>query len=163
MEQKGNSIKDYQLVIFKIGKEEFGVEIGEVKEIVRMLPVTYVPRAPSFVEGVINLRGQILVLIDLAKRLNLKSIGRSEKTRIIVVDVEGSSIGMVVDEVTEVLRLSKDNIEEPPQIIATDIHQRYIKGVGKWGERLFIIIDLAKILSFEEVEEIKRTEFKEKV
>jgi len=148
--------EEIQLVIFKIGNEEFGVNIHQVKEIVRLIPITPIPRAPEFIEGVVNLRGQILAVMDLAKRLELPSRPRSEKTRIIVVEIEDNTVGMIVDEVTEVLRLPLEKIEKTPQIVESEIEQKYIKGVGKLDERLLIIIDLANVLSLEEKEEIKK-------
>ena len=152
---------EIQLVSFKIGEEEFGVPISQVKEIVRLVHITPVPKAPSFIEGVVNLRGQILAVIDLAKRLQLKGKPRSEKTRIIVVELNNNTVGMIVDEVSEVLRLSKENFEAPPEIITTQIKQRYLKGVGKLGERLLILIDLNQVLSYEEIEDINRMENKQ--
>ena len=149
--------KEIQLVVFKIGKEEFGVPISQVREIVRLVPITPVPRAPQFIEGVVNLRGQILAVIDLAKRLNLTPAPRSDKTRIIVVEVEDNTVGMIVDEVTEVLRLPTENIDSTPELITTEVHQKYLKGVGKLGERLLILIELAEVLSHEEAEEVKKT------
>jgi len=149
--------EELQLVIFKIGNEEFGVPINQVREIVRLIQITPVPRAPSFIEGVVNLRGQVLAVIDLAKKLNLKSNPRSEKTRIIVVEVDNNTVGMIVDEVTEVLKLPSENVKETPEVIATQIKQEYLKGIGKLDDRLLILIDLAKVLSPEEVEEVKKT------
>ncbi len=149
--------EELQLVIFKIGNEEFGVPINQVREIVRLIQITPIPRAPSFIEGVVNLRGQVLAVIDLAKKLNLKSNPRSEKTRIIVVEVDNNTVGMIVDEVTEVLKLPSENVKETPEVIATQIKQEYLKGIGKLDDRLLILIDLAKVLSPEEVEEVKRT------
>ena len=153
--------KEIQLVVFKIGKEDFGVPINQVREIVRLVPITPVPRAPQFIEGVVNLRGQILAVIDLAKRLNLASAPRSDKTRIIVVEVEDNTVGMIVDEVAEVLRLSTESIDSTPELITTEVHQKYLKGVGKLGERLLILIELAEVLSHEEVEEVRKTRAKE--
>jgi len=154
--EKEFSSKEIQLVVFKIGKEEFGVPIGEVKEIVRLIPVTPVPRAPDFVEGVVNLRGQILAIIDLAKKLKLTPSPRSDKNRIVVIEFEDNIIGMIVDEVLEVLRLASDNIDNTPELISTEIHEEYLKGIGKLGDRLLILIDLARVFSHEEAEDIKR-------
>ena len=148
--------KEIQLVIFKIGGEEFGVSIAQVREIVRLVPITPIPRSPDFIEGVVNLRGQILAVIDLAKRLDLPAIIRSEKTRIVVVEVEGNIVGMIVDEVTEVLRLPVDDITDTPELISSESHQKYITGVGKLGDRLLVLIDLSMIFSAEEVEDIKK-------
>jgi purine-binding chemotaxis protein CheW len=155
MEDSSKKTQELQLVIFKIGKEEFGVAINQVREIVRLVPITPVPKAPVFVEGVVNLRGQILAVVDLATRLSLKGDDRSEKTRIIVVEVEGHTVGMIVDEVTEVLRLASESIDQTPELIASEVQHRYLEGVGKIGDRLLILIDLAKIFSAEEVEDLK--------
>lgn len=155
MSEDTSKPKELQLVIFKIGDEEFGVDISQVREIVRLVNITTVPKAPVFVEGVVNLRGQILAVIDLARRLNLKTKPHSEKTRIIVVEIESSTVGMIVDEVAEVLRLSSEHIDKTPEIIGGDLQQKYLKGVGKLEDRLIILIDLAKIFSYDEVEDIK--------
>jgi len=161
-EEKIDNTEEIQLVIFKIGKEEFGVNIHQVKEIVLLTSITPIPHAPKFIEGVVSLRGQILAVMDLAKRLELSSQPRSEKTRIIVVEVENNTVGMIVDEVTEVLRLPIDKIEKPPQIIESEVEQKYIKGVGKLDDRLLILIDLVNVLSLEEKEEVKKIGEKEK-
>lgn len=150
--------EETQLVVFKIGDEEFGVNIHQVREIVRLVPITPIPRAPGFIEGVVNLRGQILAVIDLAKKLDLVSQSRSEKTRIVVVEVEDNTVGMIVDEVTEVLRMSNTQIESTPSIIDSEINQKYITGVGKLEDKLLVLIDLKAVLSTEEVEHLERME-----
>jgi len=156
-----DKFQEIQLVIFKIGNEEFGVPISQVREIVRLIPITPVPHAPDFIEGVVNLRGKIVAVIDLARRLKLKAAMRSDTARIIVVEVEEDTVGMIVDEVTEVLRITQENIEQTPELIAAEIHQKYIKGVGKLGERLIILIDLLRIFSSDEIEGIKKTKLPE--
>src|SRR5512137_1466163 len=95
-------IKEYQLVVFTIGQEEFGVDISQVREIVRVVQITYLPKAPTFIEGVVNLRGQVLAVIDLSKRIGVPSKERGENTRIIVVEVGENTVGMIVDSVSEV-------------------------------------------------------------
>lgn len=147
-----SELKERQLVVFRIGVEEFGVEINQVKEIVRLVPITPIPRAPDFIEGVVNLRGQILAVIDLAKRLELKPSPRSERTRIIVAELGENTIGMIVDEVSEVLRIAEKSIDPTPEMITTELQYEYIKGVGKIDDRLLILIDLAKVLSTDETE-----------
>ena len=154
--EKSTGVKELQLVVFKVGDEEFGVEINQVKEIVRIASITAIPRAPSFLEGVINLRGHILVVIDLASKLKLKAKERCDKTRIIVIEVGEDIVGMIVDEVSEVIRMPVENIEATPSIIDSEIQYEYLRGVGKLGERLLILIDLAKILSAEEMEDVKK-------
>lgn len=157
MEVSSAGQQELQLVVFKIGEEEFGVEINQVKEIVRLLPITPVPKVSAFIKGVVNLRGQILPVIDLAKRLNLKVVPYSEKTRIMVLELREIALGMIVDEVVEVVKITKDDIKEKPELIAAQVQYEYLKGVVKLGERLIILIDLAKIFSSEEAEDIRKT------
>lgn len=148
--------KEYQLVVFTIGEEEFGVDISQVREIVRLVQITYLPKAPSFIEGVVNLRGQVLAVIDLAKRLGLTSRERGENTRIIVVEVGENTVGMIVDSVSEVLRLSSDCVDEVPSLVDTEVPEHYIKGVGKLKDRLLVLLDLNKILTPEEFQHVER-------
>ncbi len=139
-----------QLVSFKIGSEEFGVEILKVQEINRMVEITKVPQAPEYVEGVINLRGKVIPIIDLRKRFNLEIKEYDKNTRIVVVDITGNIMGMVVDSVSEVLRLPQSTIEPPPEIV-TGINSDYIKGVAKLEDRLLIFLDLSKVIDFHEM------------
>ena len=139
-----------QLVSFNIGDEEFGVDILKVQEINRMVEITKVPQAPHYVEGVINLRGKVIPIVDLRKRFNLEVKEYDKNTRIVVVDIEGAIIGMVVDSVSEVLRLPSDTIEPPPEIV-TGVNSEYIKGVAKLEDRLLIFLDLSKVIDVGEV------------
>ncbi len=152
----GEKPKEYQLVVFTIGNEEFGVDISQVREIVRLVQITYMPKAPMFIEGVVNLRGQIVAIIDLAKRLGIPSKARGEATRIIVVEIDENTVGMIVDSVSEVLRLSAEQMEQVPSIIDTEVPEHYIRGVGKLKDRLLILLDLNKVLTPEEVEHVER-------
>jgi purine-binding chemotaxis protein CheW len=147
--KESNTEELLQLVSFKIGNEEFGIEILQVQEINRMMQITKVPNSPDFVEGVVNLRGRIIPVVDLRKRLNLHSPEHDNNTRIIVVDLEGSTLGFVVDEVSEVLRISSSITEPPPPLVA-GINSEYITAVGKLEDRLLILLDLKKIFSNEE-------------
>lgn len=147
--------KEYQLVVFSIGNEEFGVEIGQVREIVRLVQITYLPKAPVFIEGVVNLRGQVLAIIDLAKRLGIESHPRTESTRIIVVEVENNTVGMIVDSVSEVLRLSAEDVDEVPMLVDTEVPEHYIRGVGKLTDRLLVLLDLNRILTSEEAKSVE--------
>ena len=156
MEKSSAESHELQLAIFAIGNEDFGVEIRQVIEIIKLTAITPLPKVSSFVEGLIDLRGRILPIIDLAKRLNLKGKPHSEKTRIVVVEIEKNIVGMIVDEVTEVLRLPQDDIEDIRHILGGISKHGCIKGIGKLGnERLLILIDLAEVLSSEEIEAIK--------
>jgi purine-binding chemotaxis protein CheW len=138
-----------QLVTFSIGEEEFGVEILKVQEIIRMLEITRVPKAPDFVEGVINLRGKVIPVIDLRLRFGLTAKEHDKKTRIIVIEINQMIVGFVVDSVSEVLRIPSSTIEPPPPVIS-GLDSEYISGVGKLDDRLLIMLDLNRLLSKEE-------------
>ncbi len=144
-----------QLVVFNLADENYGVDIAAVNGIVKMQPITNVPRAPSFVEGITNLRGEVLPVIDLRKRFGLPQGEATKETRIVNVEVDGIKVGMVVDAVSEVLRVSEEDIEAPSPIITT-IHSTFITGIAKVDGapdvpgRLVILLDLAKVLSMEE-------------
>ena len=146
--------KEAQLVIFRLTGEEFGLEIGQVREIIRMQDVTPMPKAPQFIEGVINLRGQIIAVMDLTKRFGLKKTDRTEKTRIVVTEVKDKTVGLIVDEVPEVLRISEDAIDPTPEMIESQINSEFIRGVGKLEERLIILLDVDKIMSSEEIKQV---------
>ncbi len=139
-----------QLVSFNIGSEEFGVDILKVQEINRMVDITRVPQAPHYVEGVINLRGKVIPIVDLRKRFNLEVKEYDKNTRIVVVDIGGNIMGMVVDSVSEVLRLPSDTIEPPPEI-AAGVNSDYIKGVAKLEDRLLIFLDLSKVIDVDQM------------
>jgi len=143
-----------QVVSFKLGPEEYGVDIAQVQEINRMVAVTHVPRAPVFMEGVINLRGQLIPIIDLRTRFGMPRAEQTKNTRIVVTEVGGKRIGMVVDSVSEVLRLPVDAIEPAPDMI-TGIDTDYIRGVGKVDDRLIILLDLTKIITGAEKRELE--------
>jgi purine-binding chemotaxis protein CheW len=161
-EEAKAKVPEIQLVIFRLRDEEFGVAISEVREIVRMMDITRIPEAPGFIEGVINLRGQVIAVIDLARQFGLASQAKFPKTaRIVVIEVQEKTVGLIVDEVPEVLRISQDNIEPTPEVIETEIHKDYLKGVGKLEDRLIILLDLEKVLKPHEVEEVGKLTKKE--
>ncbi len=139
-----------QLVTFKIGEEEFGVDILKVQEIIRMMPITKVPNAPDFVEGVINLRGKVIPVIDMRRRFGMSATTHDSQTRIKVMDLQGQIVGFVVDAVCEVLRIKESTIEPPPPVVA-GIGAEYMRGVGKLEDRLLILLDLDKLLSENEL------------
>lgn len=150
---QGKSEELLQLVSFNIGDEEFGVDILKVQEINRMLDVTRVPNAPEYVDGVINLRGKVIPIIDLRRRFGLERKEHDKNTRIVVVELSGKVVGFVVDAVSEVLRIPKSVTEPPPPIVA-GIGADYITAVGKLEDRLLILLDLEKVLSLEESREL---------
>ena len=145
---------ELQLVSFNIGSEEFGVDILKVQEINRMVEITRVPQAPHFVEGVINLRGKVIPIIDLRKRFGLDVREYDKNTRIVVVDINGTIMGMIVDAVSEVLRLPSNAIEPPPEIV-TGVNAAYIKGVARLDDRLLIFLDLSKVIDATELATIE--------
>lgn len=142
-----------QLVTFSIGDEEFGVDILKVQEIIRTMEITKVPRAPMFVEGVINLRGKVIPIIDLRRRFGLISKVHDSHTRIIVIEITGMVVGFVVDSVSEVLRIPVSTVEPPPPVVA-GLDSDYISGVGKLADRLLILLDLDKLLSMEDLDQL---------
>lgn len=152
MEQGGIS-NEVQLVVFRLGNEEYGVPITQVKEINRLTTATKVPKSPVFIEGIINLRGQIIPIIDMKKRFDLPIIEYTGEARVIVIQVGRQTFGIEVDAVSEVLRINTENIEQAPSIVS-GIDARYITGVAKVGERLLILLDLDKLLSEEEKQEL---------
>ncbi len=136
-----------QLVSFKIGEEEFGVDILKVQEINRMIEVTRVPNAPDYVEGVVNLRGKVIPIVDLRKRLGMLSKEKDKNTRIIIVELSGKTVGFVVDAVREVLRIPKSVTEPPPSLTSGIMNAEYITAVGKLDDRLLTLLDLEKVLN----------------
>lgn len=145
MSEEIYSNDEIQLVVFKLGREEYGVSILQVQEIKRITEITRVPHTPDYIKGVINLRGSVLPVIDLKKRLNLPQQASTEDTRIIIVKVEELSIGMVVDAVSEVLTISQQNIDSP-EVVAGSVSANYLSGVGKLEDRLLILLNLEAII-----------------
>lgn len=143
-------VSEEQFVSFRIEDEEFGVSIQQVQEIIWLPEITRVPRSPHFVEGVINLRGNVLPVIDMRKRFGMPPTEATESTSIVVVDVEGHKTGVIVDAVSEVMRLANDAIEPPPPVVA-GIDASFVKGVGKLadGQHMLIILDLAQVIGAE--------------
>lgn len=141
--------QELQLVVFCLQGEEFAVDIQEVREVLKITQITPLPQTLDFIEGVINLRGEVIPVVDLRKRFRITGTQETKKTRIIIVEVQGSLVGLIVDSVTEVLHLTSSAVEPPPkQLVGT--RAEFIQGVGKLGDRLLIILDLDKILSSDE-------------
>jgi len=137
-----------QLVVFELDREEYAVEILEVREILRMPEVTPIPNSPEFIEGIINVRGSIVVVINLEKRFNLERESEQKSLHVVLTEIGDSTFGAIVDEVTEVLRVPKDSIEDAPAIISQKIHADYVNGVVVLEGRLLIMLDFKKV--FEE-------------
>jgi purine-binding chemotaxis protein CheW len=135
-----------QIVVFQLGSEGFGIEIAFVESIIKMQTITQMPHAPAFVEGLINLRGKILPVIDLRKRFGLQPKTADKKSRIIVVSTAGIEVGMIVDAVMEVLTIADASIDQAPPI-ATTVDSEFITGIAKQASRLIILLDLDQVLA----------------
>ena len=148
-----------QLVVFGLGKEEFGIDISRVREIVKLQNITTIPQSMDFVEGIVNLRGQIVPIVDLCKRFLVADRSESvdAERRIIVVNMSGQNIGILVDGVSEILRIPDESIEPTPPIVASGISSDFIRGVAKVDGRLIIFLDLDRIFSAEEQEALAQT------
>jgi purine-binding chemotaxis protein CheW len=146
--------KDLQVVGFRIGNETFGVRIGSVREIVRVPEITSVPSAPDTVEGVINLRGKIIPVMDLRKRFGHLAIQPDKKNRILVVELENKLIGLIVNAASEVLKIPPTEIEPPGSVFAEG-ESSYVTGVGKLPGRLIILLDISKMLHQQEVKRLE--------
>ena len=142
-----------QLVSFMVGTEEFAIPILTVREINRMMQITRVPQSPPFIEGVINLRGKIIPVMDLRKRFRLETRENTGDSRIIVVEVGSRVIGCMVDRVNEVLRIGGEIVEPAPAMVC-GVDSNYVQGVGKLDDRLRILLSLERLFSQEELAEL---------
>ena len=138
-----------QFISFSVGEEEYGLELLRVKEVIRVREITWLPRAPSFVKGIINLRGDVIPIVDLRDKFGLPPREATTATRVIVVEVEGRLMGMVVDSASQVVRIPADQIDPPPPVIG-GISQDFITGVGKLDDTLIILLSVDAVLTREE-------------
>lgn len=145
-EDKADDSDEKQLVVFDLASGLYGLDIGYVREIIRVQNVTKVPGTPFFVEGVINLRGKIVPVIDLRKKLNLDVVEQTAESRIVVVDVVNGQVGVIVDAVTEVLRIPVSSIESSTFIVAGN-GSNHMNGIAKIGDKMIVLLDLSAMLS----------------
>ncbi len=142
--------REGKYLTFSLAKEEYGIGILKIKEIIGMMPITAVPRTPEFVKGVINLRGKVIPVVDLRLRFGMEKTEYSDRTCIIVVEIKGKSttliIGIVVDSVSEVLNIKADDIEDTPTFGA-EIDTEYIMGMAKMDSKVKILLDIDRVLS----------------
>jgi purine-binding chemotaxis protein CheW len=148
----GEGIGSMQLVSFRLAQEEYGIEITKVQEIILMGEITRVPQTPDYIKGLINLRNTVIPIVDLRLRFGLDQEPVGDETRIMVVNVQGKTIGIIVDAVSEVLRISGDQIAPPPPTVA-GLGQEYLTGLVKLDERLLIMLDIDRILTEQETAE----------
>lgn len=149
METKDFIEREAQLVAFRVGSEDFGVDVRKVEGVISLVDITRMPRAPEFVEGIINLRGQIIAVVDLASRLGIGDSERGAETRIVVVESQDVKVGLIVDS-PEVINIDLENVEASPSLAMGEIESSFIKGVVKLDDRLLILLDVDKVLSEEE-------------
>ncbi len=151
------SIDEEQMVTFTIDNEEYGIEIMQVQEINRISEITHIPRAPHFIDGMTNLRGNVIPVINVRRLFDLEEKEVDDRTRIIIVDINGGRTGLRVDQVNEVLRLSSQNIEETPSIVTEDTTKRLMKGICNIedGKRMIVLLDVSEILNRDELENLK--------
>ncbi len=150
-------MSENQYVVFKLGKEEYGIDIMNVREIVQYQECVKIPNSPKFIEGIINFRGKVIPIICLKKRFRMEDKTIDANTRIIVINLNDRQIGFLVDEASQTIRLDDANIDPTPEIIS-GIERKYITGVGKHDDRLIILIDLEKVLTEDEKEKIHMLE-----
>ena len=151
--------EERQLVVFDLADEAYGVDINAVDGIIRMQAITKVPRTLEFVEGVINLRGEVIPIVDMRKRFGLRLTEETKDSRITVADMGGHKVGMIVDAVNEVLRITADSIE-PPSSVITSADSTYLMGIAKVEDRLIILLDLEQVFNDSETRSLLSTKKK---
>ncbi|GIO66846.1 chemotaxis protein CheW [Paenibacillus sp. JTLBN-2024] len=150
--------EEIKVIVFKLGSEEYGIEVDKVQTIERMLPITRVPKTYAFVRGVINLRGVVIPVIDLRGRFGLEETEYTDQTRIIIVAVNEMEVGFIVDSANDVIDLHKDKIETPPEVVG-GIKAKYLDGVAKIGDdRLLIMLNLSEVLNKNEIIQLESLE-----
>ncbi len=151
--QQSEATGSMQLVSFRLAQEEYGIEITQVQEIILMGEITRVPQTADYIKGLINLRSTVIPIVDLRSRFGLQEGEMNEDTRIMVVNVAGKTIGIIVDAVSEVLRITQEQIAPPPPTVA-GLGQEYLTGLVKLDDRLLILLDINKILGEEEAAQV---------
>ena len=142
-----------KFLAFPVGRESYGIEIKFVTEIIGIQDITEVPELPNYVRGIINLRGKIIPVIDVRVRFKKEPKEYNDRTCIVVVDIKGTSVGLIVDNVAEVISIDDSNIVPPPDI-KTGFHNRYVRGIGKVGNEVKLLLDCEKLLNDDEFDKI---------
>lgn len=149
--------EELKVVVFRLGEQEYGVEVDHVKTIERMSPITRVPKTPPFVKGVVNNRGVVLPVIDLRERFGLPAAEHTDSTRIIVVQVGDLEVGMIVDSANDVRDVDSDRIEVPPEVVG-GIRAKYLRGIARLDERLLVLLNLHEVLNKSEIIQLEQME-----
>jgi len=151
---KAASLRESQVVVFNLDKQVYGVPISAVLEIIRMQEITALPQTPDFIEGIIEIRGKVIPVMDLRKRFGLSVAEHTHATRIIIVDMDNTTMGIIVDSVNEVLQIPAGSVEPPPPVVA-GVDQSFLYGIALMDNRMIILLDLAKVLYDEEKEALE--------
>jgi purine-binding chemotaxis protein CheW len=138
-----------RLVVFELNGEAYGIDVTCVQSIISMQPIHVVPGAPAFIEGIINLRGAVIPVVDLRTRFNMPFPAQDHKSVIVIVELSHLRLGLIVDKVTDVTKMAREEIE-PPSPLLTSLETAYLRGIGKVKERLVILLDLGRVFSLEE-------------
>ena len=146
-------VTEGKFLTFILGSEVYGIEILKVREIIKLMDITAVPRTPDYLKGLINLRGKVIPIVDLRSKFSMPEIEHTQETCIIVAEVNQTSIGIIVDSVSEVSNINSEEIEEAPHL-GQDIDTDFILGLGKTKERIVILLDIALVLSSEDLETV---------
>lgn len=150
--------EELKVIVFSLAHEEYGIEVDKVRTIERLSPITRVPKTPSFIKGVINLRGIVVPVIDLRGRFGLEESVTTENSRIIVVAVNEMEVGFIVDSANDVVDIDSDTIDSPPEIVG-GIKAKYLRGIAKFGDnRLLIMLNLAEVLNKNEIIQLEQLE-----
>ncbi|MET3942808.1 purine-binding chemotaxis protein CheW [Paenibacillus sp. PvP094] len=151
-------MEELKVIVFKLGSEEYGIEVDKVQTIERMMPITRVPKTFSFVKGVINLRGVVIPVIDLRGRFSLPETEYTDQTRIVIVAVGDMQVGFIVDAANDVIDIKSSAIDSPPEVVG-GVKARYLRGVAKLeNERLLIMLNLHEVLNKSEVVQLESVE-----
>lgn len=149
--------QEVQAVGFYLGEDEYAIYINKVREIGHMQEIRKIPKSPQFVEGVISVRGEIIPILDLRKRFDLPFNDTAKSScKILIVELEKNQVGLIVDNVSEVMRFYTDEIEKAPPMFSANIGSQYIQGVAKVNDKLIILLDVERLLSFEEMSVLER-------
>jgi purine-binding chemotaxis protein CheW len=150
--------EELKVIVFKLGSEEYGIEVDKVQTIERMMPITRVPKTFSFVKGVINLRGVVIPVIDLRGRFSLPETEYTDQTRIVIVGVDDMQVGFIVDSANDVIDIKREAIDSPPEVVG-GVKARYLRGVAKLEDaRLLIMLNLNEVLNKSEVVQLESIE-----
>jgi len=148
--------EEFKAIVFRLADETYGIEVDKVRTIERMSPVTRVPKTPPFVKGVINLRGNVVPVIDLRGRFGLPEVEPDANTRIVIVNVADMEVGFIVDSANDVIDLTEDMIEDPPEIVG-GVKAKYLRGVAKLEDgRLLVLLNLPEVLNKSEIVQLEQ-------